>query len=159
MAIIKFSQAAIQEMISEAESMYPDETGGILLGFWTAEFQEAIVVKAIGPGPCAKHSSSYFYPDGEYHRKVIEENFIATNGRVTYLGDWHSHPLGGGGLSRLDRLTLKKIAKTPESQTIHPLMIILAGKNSWEIYAWGYDPRPWQKRKKVRKFILHQAVS
>ena len=144
-------------MTVEADSSVPDETGGILLGYWTVEFQEAIVVYAVGPGPCAKRSPANFYPDGEYHWRVIEEIFTATNGKVTYLGDWHSHPLGGGKLSWLDRSTLKKIAKTPESQTNHPLMAILAGYDTWEINTWGYDHRPWRERGNVRRFVFHQV--
>ena len=157
MAVVKFSQSSIRKMIVEAGSSVPDETGGILLGYWTVEFKEAIVLYAIGPGPCAIRSPAKFYPDGEYHWKVIEQIFTTTNGKVTYLGDWHSHPQGGRNLSWLDRSTLKKIAQTPESQTNHPLMVILMGHDSWVINVWGYDHRPWRERKNVRRFVSHQV--
>ena len=137
------SQAAFHEIVAEAEDKSPNETGGVLLGYWSSLWEEAVIVGAIGPGPGAIHGRYEFRPDGEYHWQEIEDEFVATGGRHTYLGDWHSHPAGGACLSKMDRSTLKKIARDPASQAPRPLMLVLTGGDIWHPLVWRWDPRIW----------------
>src|SRR5690349_6487145 len=103
---------AFAEMVQLAESAYPLETGGMLIGYEADDGQ--LVVKAIiGPGPHAIHRRSKFFPDAEFQQSQLEMHFAATRGRETYLGDWHTHPAGGTSLSLTDKRTLKRIAYTP----------------------------------------------
>lgn len=118
-----------------ADQHCPLETGGMLLGY-EAKNGEAVVSAVIGPGPKAKHSRFRFVPDAKYQQAELENHFYKTDGRETYLGDWHTHPLGSCHLSVVDKWTLARIARTPSSGTQHPIMAILCGSNAdWQIGA------------------------
>lgn len=45
--------------------------------------------------------------------------------RITYLGDWHSHPVGAPRPSRRDLRVARLIAGAPEARASEPLLCIL----------------------------------
>lgn len=146
MPTIWLSRSAFEFMVTEATVKSPNESGGVLLGYWVTPWTEAVIVRAVGPGPNAVHLPSSFSPDGKYHWAEIETEYMATGGCHTYLGDWHTHPSGGAFLSARDFKTLRKIANDPESQTSHPLMLILhSNETTWEGTAWKWIPNYWKR--------------
>lgn len=54
-------------------------------------------------------------PDHEYQVRAIREAFEASDGAVTHLGDWQSHPDGNATCSDRDRRTLRNIARERDS--------------------------------------------
>jgi integrative and conjugative element protein (TIGR02256 family) len=127
--------AAMEE---EAERGYPDESGGALLGYFRASDRDRIqVCEQVGPGPKAIHKRHRFEPDGDWQAERIAEGY-ARSGRInTYLGDWHSHPGGGGKPSALDRSTAREIAQCTEARLPHPLiLIVFGGPTAWEVAAY-----------------------
>lgn len=127
--------SAYDQILELGQRQAPRETGGMLLGY-EANDGSAVVTKIIGPGPEARHGRFRFTPDGKYQQSSLEEHYWATDGRETYLGDWHTHPLGDSTPSTLDRRTLARIANERLSGTKHPLMAILAGGSGrWNLGA------------------------
>lgn len=125
-------------MLQLADDHRPYETGGMLLGY-EADNREIVVTHLIGPGPGARHARFGFYPDSVYQQSALEAHFHATNGRETYLGDWHTHPHSNNCLSRVDKKTLARIARTPASGIRTPIMAILGGgAGTWELGAVRY---------------------
>lgn len=120
------ANACHAEMLKLAQHHYPFETGGMLLGY-QADNGEAVVKAIIGPGPKARHGRFRFCPDADYQQEKLESHFARTDGQETYLGDWHTHPRGLAVLSRLDKRTLARIATTPSSGTVQPIMMVLSG--------------------------------
>jgi len=134
-ATLWLSKSIYVEMLELAQARYPLETGGMLLGY-EVEDSTAVVTKLIGPGPNAKHGRFRFTPDGVYQQSELEKHFWTTDGRETYLGDWHTHPKSDSTPSVMDKRTLAHIAKEPRSGTKHPVMAILAGgSGSWSLGA------------------------
>jgi integrative and conjugative element protein (TIGR02256 family) len=124
-----------QEMVEFAQKSHPRETGGMLLGYEAID-GSSVVTKIVGPGPKARHGHFRFTPDGNYQQGVLEEHFWATDGRETYLGDWHTHPTSDSTPSLLDKHTLARIAMEPASGTCHPLMVIMGGASgNWRFGA------------------------
>lgn len=126
----------LQEMIDEADRAYPDETGGVLMGYWASPFDEVVVTHVIGPGPGAVHRRSKFVPDSAYQQEQITRHYERSRQLETYLGDWHTHPRSGARLSRIDRRTLWRIAAAPEARAPAPLMAVLSHKASWNLRIW-----------------------
>jgi integrative and conjugative element protein (TIGR02256 family) len=122
------------EMCQLAQYSVPLETGGMLIGY-VADNGEAVVTGVIGPGPNARHRRYSFLPDADYQQDKLTAWHTATNGRETYLGDWHTHPSGGTELSLKDKRTLKRIASERSSQIEKPFMVILDGAKNWEMRA------------------------
>jgi integrative and conjugative element protein (TIGR02256 family) len=108
-----------------AQAHYPFETGGMLIGY-QADDASVVVTEIIGPGPNAKHTRMSFRPDHDYQQQRLDDLFRHSNGKTTYIGDWHTHPNGFNALSRKDMRVLRRIAETPEAQTEHPVMLVLA---------------------------------
>lgn len=128
-------------MLAEAERVFPNETGGVLLGYWAVPGREVVITTAIGPGPQAVHEVRRFVPDADYQEFAIARSY-ATSGRIDgYLGDWHTHPGGRTRLSHLDEHTLRSIGMTDAARTAIPLMAILAGSTIWRLKVWRYDAR------------------
>src|SRR4029077_4993507 len=123
----KMRQLAIQHA--------PLETGGMILGY-VADSGDTVVTAIIGAGPLARHRRVRFRPDHEYQQSQLDAHFAETQGRETYLGDWHTHPSGECALSRLDKRVLARIGSAPSSGTAPPLMIGLSGHDDeWRLCA------------------------
>lgn len=132
---------ALDTLLTEAQSLWPLETGGVLLGYTS---DNAVVVqRSTGPGPRAEHSSKGFAPDSTYHAEEMERGFSESNGTTYYLGDWHTHPGGSVRLSRKDQRTLVGIGDYALSFQPHPVMLIAArGRDEpWRFAAWRLTGR------------------
>lgn len=116
----------VGQMVSEAVARFPDETGGVMLG-WTVH-DATHVRHVVGPGPNARHGPTGFHPDSTWQEQVIADLYQDSGRRLSYLGDWHTHPRGVARPSRLDRATLRTIARHPPARCPQPLMLILGGE-------------------------------
>jgi integrative and conjugative element protein (TIGR02256 family) len=128
---------ALRKAIEDESSRhFPNETGGILVGYWT-ETADVAVTNIVGPGPRARHAHHSFVPDHRYQREELAKEYERSGRVYTYLGDWHSHPDGLCSLSCRDRLTLARIGMTPAARVPEPVMLIVAGDpERWEVRAW-----------------------
>jgi integrative and conjugative element protein (TIGR02256 family) len=130
----------VRQMVAEAERVSPLETGGVLVGYWVLVGQELVITEATGPGAAALHSLKRFEPDVYHDRQEIARLYAESGRFHNYAGDWHSHPAGSSELSRLDRQTLRQIARSSEAHAPMPIMAILAGgregANSWRLAVW-----------------------
>lgn len=132
--------AALKLMVNAADQWTPDETGGVLVGYW-AEQRQVVVTAAVDAGPHSTHSTDGFHPDSAYQVAKIAELYEASGRYHLYLGDWHTHPLGGLGLSRIDRQTMRRIARTSAARCPRPLMLVLASADNWQLAAWSPERR------------------
>jgi integrative and conjugative element protein (TIGR02256 family) len=137
------AEEAVRAMVAEASTQAPHETGGVLLGYWGKESGEAVVTNIVGPGPDATHSATRFVPDYEFQENEIARLYEESHRRLEYLGDWHSHPEGGGKLSKLDRRTLRTIGWSRPARVEHPIMVVIAGGPEWSLHAWQHDWVGW----------------
>ena len=129
------SSAAVSAVTGDAELHFPNETGGVLMGYWSSG-SEAVVTDSIDGGPLAQRERTSFYPDSEFQARAIEEIHKRSKGSLTYLGDWHTHPRGRLALSPTDKATLRRIARTREARAGSPIMMLLAGDEQWSAAAW-----------------------
>lgn len=127
-------QIAYTHILEEALSKMPNETGGILIGYW-GNAGEAVVTAIVGPGPKAIHKPTSFIPDHRYHTEEVSRYYQQSGFTETYLGDWHTHPYAQAYMSERDRKTLRGIADFKEARLEKPLMMILGtqpfGLNTW----------------------------
>jgi integrative and conjugative element protein (TIGR02256 family) len=75
-------------------SSLPEETGGILLGYYDLNVNSVVVVDAL-PAPTDSKSSHAAFERGVAGLKdVVVEAARRTANIVQYIGEWHSHPSG-----------------------------------------------------------------
>jgi integrative and conjugative element protein (TIGR02256 family) len=134
-ADVWISAKLLSSLAEEAEKHAPNETGGVLMGYW-ADPSSLVIRVCLGPGPAAIHEKYRFVPDHEYHVTEVENIFRQSNGSCTYLGDWHSHPEGAPLLSQKDRRTLKFIATDAKARAPAPIMLLVAGGPVWNPVVW-----------------------
>ena len=133
--------ALARRVLGEAERHAPNETGGVLLGYHDDHTKVILVSDIVDAGPRARRETHRFEPDGAWQRKRIAELYASSGRTLAYVGDWHSHPLGGNP-SGLDRATARRIAKTPAARCPHPIMLIAGcSKDRWELEAYRYARR------------------
>ncbi len=122
------AEAALREFATAA---HPDETGGILVGVRarrTVWITSAIELRGNrGPG-------HFEIPRGATTPAVREAR--EGDGRVGYLGEWHSHPRGDGP-SQTDRTVMRSLRLlTPIPPLGGPLLVIVRRSDERE---YGID--------------------
>lgn len=127
---------ALSEMLDEARTRYPSETGGLLAGYFSVDNEDVVVTNVTRPGPRALHLPMTYRPDYAHDEETIGAIYDSSHGMITYLGDWHSHPLGSGSLSWRDRRALRNIVRNRGNDLQHPVMLIVADAPEWVSHAW-----------------------
>lgn len=150
---IWINEKLYQQIIKEAERHYPQETGGVLMGY-VAENNEIMITDIINSGPKGRHELCLFCPDYNYQEKRVASVYNKSRRVITYLGDWHTHPNGNSILSKKDKNVLYNIADFPQARLKCPVMIVLSGsKKIWGIKAWLLKERRICKVKIKREII------
>jgi integrative and conjugative element protein (TIGR02256 family) len=102
----------------------PYEVGGWLLGYWTADREQVMVTHATPP---ARRGTPFGITiDGRGHRPRFDEAWDASEGLVTFLGDWHTHPGGPPIPSWRDQRAARRLATNEDFRTQHPLVAIVS---------------------------------
>jgi integrative and conjugative element protein (TIGR02256 family) len=131
------ARTALGVMSAEADARFPLETGGVLVGYRSANHQ--VIMAVTGPGPAAIHGANNFHPDHDWQCSQLDLQYKRSGGVLVYLGEWHTHPNESGRMSATDRATLARIAKSGEANARHPVMLIGAGtRDHWEWMANVY---------------------
>jgi hypothetical protein len=100
--------SVIAEMRDIMNEKAPNETGGALLGSVFLYPKVIVITRLIKAPPDSMETPSLFVIGVEGLEQKIKDTEKITNGKVTYLGTWHSHPHGGGA-SHTDEQTFKKL--------------------------------------------------
>lgn len=147
-ATVQWKHEPREAILREAAAALPHETGGILLGYW--QQQNVQITNMVGPGPNAQHGTAAFTPDRDWQYEQIDLLFAESQGKIEYLGDWHTHPLGVPFPSETDISLLESIAKSPESRCPRPIMCIFASKpkHKWaeRFFLYEIEPRDHEPR-------------
>ncbi len=110
------------DLVDQATTAAPNETGGILVGRRTGASVE--VIAASGPGPNAVRSPTGFTRDGAFCQAFLDDA-VRRNAGVDYVGEWHSHPGADSEPSPRDTKSLDEIALDPNFITSCPISLIV----------------------------------
>jgi integrative and conjugative element protein (TIGR02256 family) len=145
---IRLAASAAEAMQQESQRRYPHETGGILIGSVEADWLN--VTHVVGPGLQAHHGLRRFVRDGDYAQQELDARYIASEGQLDYVGEWHSHPLPSGP-SPQDRTSLIWISMNAAYQQEHPVLILCQRARSKQWLFQGYQ---WQSTNLVQLDIV-----
>lgn len=107
---VRVSPRVINMIKEESKKHLPNETGGVLIGHISLVNRTFTIVDFIDAPEDSKRSPCYFELGTIGLKDKIESYEVKTNGLLTYLGTWHSHPLGGGP-SGIDKKMKEKLMK------------------------------------------------
>jgi len=105
---VRISDYAFKKMTEQSLTAGVNETGGCLLGTVFLNANSIIVTDILLPPPDSQSSPSMFILGTEGLEQKIKTIERKTDGKVTYLGSWHSHPHGGSA-SHTDKNTAMKL--------------------------------------------------
>lgn len=90
-----FIDAGIEQRLRALRSaQLPNETGGVLLGYFDYNVNSIVVVDALPAPPDSKSSPGSFERGIVGLVEAVNEAANRTAGIVGYIGEWHSHPRG-----------------------------------------------------------------
>jgi integrative and conjugative element protein (TIGR02256 family) len=109
---------------------WPNETGGILIGYYT-ERRETAVVTRLPPAPGDSVSARARFVRG---LRGVQELLVrlwnqSPRAREYYLGEWHYHPGQAPIPSPQDEAQMRAIAEDPGYRCPEPLLMIVGGSS------------------------------
>jgi len=108
------------------EQAFPNETGGVLLGYYDFNQGVVVVVAGLPAPPDSKATPSSFSRGVEGLLASVSEASRRTGGVVGYIGEWHSHPPGHSAApSRDDMLQLAHLALGMDSDGLPAVQLIV----------------------------------
>ena len=136
----------LESLTKEANAQTPKETGGVLMGYFKQPGNIPVILLATNPGPNAMYFRYSYRPDYDYDEALIASVHEKSNERITYLGDWHSHPAPSNKMSYRDKRTLRRIGAYKPALVNEPVMLIVSFSDQW-------SPTIWQGKLRKRKFL------
>ena len=103
------------------------EAGGILLGHRRGCHIEVLEGSAPMAGDIRRRNS--FERKDPDHQAVSDDRWKASNGTITYLGEWHTHPAEMPTPSPTDEIEWGKLGKFYRD----PLVFLIAGTDRWYV--------------------------
>lgn len=131
--------AHLQEKLrSECERAGGDETGGIVIGYYSADRATAHVVD-VTPAPSDSRRSRRSFLRGVRGLRSLLRRRWDRDGHY-YIGEWHYHPDATPTPSHRDLEQMKEIAEDPAYSCSSPLLLILGGdpRGEWSIRAYVF---------------------
>jgi integrative and conjugative element protein (TIGR02256 family) len=111
---VRVSARVINMIKEESKKHLQNETGGVLIGHISLINRTFTIVDFIDAPEDSKRNTGYFELGTIGLKDKIESYEIKTNGLLTYIGTWHTHP-NGGGPSGTDKRMKEKLMKDREN--------------------------------------------
>ena len=110
------------------------ETGGILVGSYSADGVVARIDEALGPPKGSRSTRTEFMRSPSGLKSILQRRWAS---QQYYLGEWHFHPQGMGCPSPQDQRQLADIGSDSAYDCPKPILIVVGGcSNDREIGVW-----------------------
>lgn len=126
---IRTDQWLIDKLSSARMDKLPNETGGVLLGSYDMQRKIIYIVDTILSPPDSQEWPTVYIRGYEGLRDELEQVTKVTDGRLEYIGEWHSHPAGVGCRPSQDDLKAFLWLSEVMGADGHPALTIIAGDN------------------------------
>ncbi|NNH79032.1 hypothetical protein HLH17_15520 [Acinetobacter sp. ANC 5380] len=112
----------------------PNETGGVLLGYYDFNIKAVVIVTALLAPPDSKSTPTSFERGTLGLAEKIQEASVRTMGMVGYIGEWHSHPPGHStSMSRDDIVQLTHLAQGMAEDGL-PAISLIVGDDGFQVF-------------------------
>jgi len=121
------SRQLLEEIKKAAKQCYPNEFGGVFVGYYDQSYCKAQIVQTIYPNDF-QNSPVHFQRDTEDLNHYFRELYQKTDGKHIYLGEWHSHPNMNCFPRITDYAAIKSIAENPNVKISSPYSLLWEGR-------------------------------
>lgn len=131
---VQIGDRPLRAMLRHCQDAGEHETGGILVGRYTADLECAVLTDVGGPPSDSKAARTWFVR-GVNEVRVWLVTLWNRHTREYYLGEWHFHPFALPRASEDDKEQLALISKDAAYHCPEPIMVILGGdpRSSWRV--------------------------
>ena len=135
---LRISSTLLEKMCSLCSASFPNETGGILAGRYTAARDCALISEVTPPPKDSVHRPTTFVR-GTRGLKSFLDKLYQSKGEY-YIGEWHFHPNAAPLVSGVDHDQMIRISESPTVNCAEPILIIIGGgpDGDWETAVYVY---------------------
>ncbi|WP_083968083.1 Mov34/MPN/PAD-1 family protein [Hyalangium minutum] len=120
--------ATVRRLLHLCRSSWRKETGGILVGVYSAALDCARVSAASGSPVDSVRGPSWFQRGTRGLQRWLDRRWASRGAH--YLGEWHFHPYAAPVPSDTDLQQLEIIASTADYRCPEPILLIVGGDPS-----------------------------
>lgn len=140
---IHISKSVLKRIEEETKFHYPKEFGGVFVGYKSDV--NFIITDILIPDEYKNGTTIFIREPGTLNERLLEIHKM-TNGKIEYLGEWHSHPNGSTTPSSTDIYAMEIISKDKNINIDRPLlMIVEVDKASFGKDLYIYDNKKLKK--------------
>lgn len=121
------------KIFTEREKNLPNETGGVLLGYFDQKLKTIFIADALTAPPDSQADATGFTRGKQGLADQLDDCARKTAHVVGYIGEWHSHPRGSSAQSSL--LDIKLLADLALKMMLDglPALMLIAGEGEIEV--------------------------
>jgi [CysO sulfur-carrier protein]-S-L-cysteine hydrolase len=121
---LQVSESLMKYIYELGKEHYPNEFGGVLVGYYSEDQKICIISETILPRSYT--SKKYSFERG--HEGLVEKlkTFYDERPSLIYVGEWHTHPDNPPIPSSTDLIALNEIIKYPEVYITNPILLIIS---------------------------------
>ncbi len=133
---IRVTEPVKREILRSVAESAPNETGGILIGDVNPIHKVVYVTKVLPPPPDSRSTPYMFVRGIKDIPDAVRRIQSRTGGWIDYVGEWHSHPGGGGQMSQQDKIAARQLQAVlkPADKLVH-IMIATPTNLHAHVYA------------------------
>lgn len=148
---LKITAVQISKLLEICKCVGDQETGGIVIGFYT-DLHNCAVVTDVSNAPQDSSSGSNWFQRGKYGLQEWLNHLWTRKRKQYYLGEWHFHPFSTPIPSQTDVIQMEQIANSDLYQCPEPLLLIIGGNpvDQWDLKIYAFPrSRPSLELKKL----------
>jgi proteasome lid subunit RPN8/RPN11 len=134
--VVEIDPATYFAMTDICSSAHPNETGGIVAGFYSRNGKIAYITQA-STAPVDSNCGRTWFKRGVRNLQTwLSKRW--KRGEEYYLGEWHYHPDHDTKASAQDKSQLLSISHDKKYACPEPVLLIIGGSNTygWELSAY-----------------------
>lgn len=142
-------EAALLTVFDECDNFTEDETGGRVIGTFSATGSKLTITVTgiIEPGPAARRSRVSFFQDGPYQEGIFRQ-VEQRHPETEHLGNWHTHHVNGlPHLSQGDVSTYTRTVNHPKHNIPFFYALLVIAKNEGATGLGRYEVRHYVFRR------------
>lgn len=120
---ISIEQSLIDTLVLYGRDQYPEEFGGILVGYYSDDKRTVNIIDSILPIDF-KSTKTTFERGVEGLKEALEE-YYKQNPSLVYIGEWHTHPNAAPVPSCTDVAAMDTIANDEDVAITNPILLII----------------------------------
>ncbi len=126
---VRIGSDTLTRILESCHRSDPEETGGILVGYYTETLDCAVVTDTSERPPDSRSGRTWFLR-GTIGLQRWLDGLWRRNKRRYYLGEWHYHPEGEPEPSPTDKRQMGKIAGSASYRCPESVLLLVGGSAS-----------------------------